>query len=119
MANWDDIINNCLMMGRSRQLCYAANAERRGGRESEEEERRPGTRPLIGRGLGPYLQDSYIGKGSRRKISISIQQEGEVGHSQHPGHSCKFTICISPVDYLAVLQVDLGMLLPTSCFPLE
>ena len=52
MANWDDIINNHLTMGRSRQLCYAANAERR-RRESEEEERRPGTKPLIGRGVGP------------------------------------------------------------------
>ena len=52
MANWDDIMSNCLMMGRSRQLCYAANAERR-RRESEEVERRPGTRPLIGRGVGP------------------------------------------------------------------
>ena len=39
-------------MGRLRQLCYAANAERR-RRENEEEERRPGTRPLLGRGVGP------------------------------------------------------------------
>ena len=52
MANWDDIMNNQIMMGRSRQLCYAANAERR-KRENEEEERRPGTRPLLGRGVGP------------------------------------------------------------------
>ena len=52
MANWDDIMSNCLTMGRSRQLCYAANAERR-RRESEEVERGPGTRPLIGRGVGP------------------------------------------------------------------
>ena len=52
MADWDDIINSHLTMGRSRQLCYAANAERR-RRESEEEERRLGTRPLIGRGVGP------------------------------------------------------------------
>ena len=51
MANWDDIINNHLTMGRSRQLCYAANVERR-RRESEEEERRPGTRPPIGRRVG-------------------------------------------------------------------
>ena len=29
MANWDNIINNRLTMGRSRQLCYAVNAERR------------------------------------------------------------------------------------------
>ena len=48
-------------MGRLRQLCYAANAERR-KRENEEEERRPGTRPLLVGGLGPYLQDCYNGK---------------------------------------------------------
>ena len=69
MANWDDIMNNRLTMGRLRQLCYATNAERR-RRENEEEERRPGTRPLLGRGLGPYLQDCYNGKGSGKKIFI-------------------------------------------------
>ena len=52
MAEWDDIINNRLTMGRGRWLCYAANAERR-QRESEETERRPGARPLVGRGFGP------------------------------------------------------------------
>ena len=49
MANWADIIHNRLTMGRSRQLCYAANAERR--RREEEEEGRPGAIPLIGRGI--------------------------------------------------------------------
>ena len=52
MANWEDILSNCLTMGRSGWLCYAANAERK-RRESEEVERRPGTRPLVGRGVGP------------------------------------------------------------------
>ena len=47
MADWDDIINNRITMGRARQLCYATNAERRW---REEEEGRPGTRPLLGRG---------------------------------------------------------------------
>ena len=49
MAEWDDIINNCLTMGRGRWLTYAANAER----WREEEERRPGARPLAGRGERP------------------------------------------------------------------
>ena len=39
-------------MGRGRWLCYAANVERR-QRESEETERKPGARPLVGRGVGP------------------------------------------------------------------
>ena len=52
MANWGDIMNNCLTMGRGRWLCYAANTERR-WRESEEAERRPGARPLVGRGVRP------------------------------------------------------------------
>ena len=50
MAEWEDIINNRLTMGRGRSLTYAANAERR---QREEEERRPGARPLAGRGVGP------------------------------------------------------------------
>ena len=46
MAEWEDIINNRLTMGRARWITYAANARRR----EEEEERRPGARPLTGRG---------------------------------------------------------------------
>ena len=52
MASWEDIMNNRLAMGRGRWLCHAANAERR-RRESEELERRPGARPLVGKGVGP------------------------------------------------------------------
>ena len=48
MAEWEDIINNRLTMGRSRWLTYAANAERR--RREDEEERRPGARPPTGGG---------------------------------------------------------------------
>ena len=47
MANWDDIINNQLTMGRSRWLCYRLNQERR-RREQEELEGRPGVRPSSG-----------------------------------------------------------------------
>ena len=60
MAEWEDIINNHLTMGRGRWLTYAANAERRW---REEEERRPGARPLTGRGVRPNLQDFYNGRG--------------------------------------------------------
>ena len=45
MANWEDIINNRLTMGRVRWITYANNASRR----EEEEERRPGTGPSPGR----------------------------------------------------------------------
>ena len=44
MANWEDIINNHLTMGRSRWLCYRMNEERR-RQEQEELEGRPGVRP--------------------------------------------------------------------------
>ena len=54
MANWDDIINNRLTMGRSRLLCYAVNVERR-RRENGEEERRPGLIPPAGRGIRPVV----------------------------------------------------------------
>ena len=52
MASWENIMNNHLTMGRGRWLCYAANAERR-RRGSKELERRPGARPLVGRGVRP------------------------------------------------------------------
>ena len=45
MANWEDIINNCLTMGRSRWLCYRFNEERK--RENKELEGRLGVRPSI------------------------------------------------------------------------
>ena len=53
MANWDDIINNRLTMGRSGQLCYAVNAERR--KRENEEERQLGVMPLLGRGIRPVV----------------------------------------------------------------
>ena len=47
MANWEDIVNNCLTLGRSRWLCYGINKERR----RQENEGRPGVRPVVdGRG---------------------------------------------------------------------
>ena len=46
MANWEDIMSNCITMGWGRWLCYAINAERR-QMENEELERRPGVRPLV------------------------------------------------------------------------
>ena len=55
MANWDDIINNRIMIGRARQLCYALNAVRRRKEEMDVSlsgmERRPGINPLKGRGI--------------------------------------------------------------------
>ena len=54
MADWDDIINNRLTMGRLRPLIYALNAARR-RRENGEEERRSGLIPSAGRGTRPVV----------------------------------------------------------------
>ena len=54
MANWDDVINNQLTMGRSRPLIYALNVTQR-RRENGEEERRPGLIPPAGRGIRPVV----------------------------------------------------------------
>ena len=59
MAEWEDIINNRLTMGRSRWLTYAANAERR---RREDEERRPGARPPTGRGEAQTSQIFTLGE---------------------------------------------------------
>ena len=53
MANWDDIINNRITMGRARHMCYVLNVVRR--REEEMEERRVGTNPFIDRGIRPVV----------------------------------------------------------------
>ena len=54
MANWDDIINNKITMGRARHLCYALNVARRRRAEGIDEWR-PGVNPFIGRGIRPIL----------------------------------------------------------------
>ena len=67
MANWDDIINNRLTMGRSRWLYYGLNEERR-RREQEEREGRPGIRPLVnGRGnihMENFHEYRILGRGT-------------------------------------------------------
>ena len=50
MADWGDIINNRLTMGRSRPLIYALNAAQR-RREKCKDERRLGLIPPAGRGI--------------------------------------------------------------------
>ena len=57
MANWDNIINNRLTMGRSRWLYYGLNEERR-RQEQEEREGRPGVRP-IGNGRGNIQMENF------------------------------------------------------------
>ena len=52
MANWEDVINNRITMGRARPLFLAVNALRR-RREEGEQERRPGVIPFLGRGIVP------------------------------------------------------------------
>ena len=50
MANWEDVINVRIIMGRVRPLFIAVNALRR-RREEGQEERRPGVIPFLGRGI--------------------------------------------------------------------
>ena len=57
MANWDNIINNRLTMGRSRWICYRLNKERR-RQEQERREGRPGVRP-VGNGQGNIQMENF------------------------------------------------------------
>ena len=54
MADWEDIVNNRIMMGHARSLCYVLNAARRRGEEGIEEWR-PGVNPFLGRGIRPVV----------------------------------------------------------------
>ena len=49
MASWDEVINGRISMGRLRSLFLALNAAR--SRREEEEERRPGVNPNMGKGV--------------------------------------------------------------------
>ena len=67
MADWDSIIKDRVTMGRSRPLCLAMNAARR-RRKAEQEERRPGVIPFLGRGDCPgSTKIESKGKGPREK----------------------------------------------------
>ena len=61
------------MMGRGRWLTYATNTERR---QREEEERRPGARPLAGRGVRPKPQRFLQWERLREENFQSTMQRG-------------------------------------------
>ena len=52
MANWDDVVNDRVVMGRARHLFYVVNVLRR-RREEGVMERTPGVIPFLGRGIAP------------------------------------------------------------------
>ena len=118
MANWEDIMSNQLTMGRSRWLCYTANAQRR-QREDKEGERRPGPRPLVGRGVRPKPPRFLQWEGLWGEISRGLCKEGEVGQLLHQGHFFKFIIHMCPIACHTAQQLDLVMWTPTFCVPLE
>ena len=115
MANWDDIINNRLTMGRVRQLCYAMNAARR-RRENGEQERRPGVMPLLGRGIRPVvLQFQHWDGFPEENYNYNYSIRERSGHSLHLNHIWKLED--SPIAYHIAWQLDLAMWLPTPGSP--
>ena len=122
MADWDDIINNRLTMGRLRPLIYVLNVARR-RRENGEEERRPGLRLPAGRGIWPVVvvpRFKHFGGFQEEIITWTTQQEGEVGHSPHPIHFYRFIIDFNHIACHIAWPVDLeAMQTPTSLVPLE
>ena len=106
MANWDDIINNCLTMGRLRLLTYALNAERR--RRENGEERRPGLMPPADRGIRPIvLRFEHWG---------GLWEENFYLNNTARGRSRPFP---APWPFIQIhhRQVDLAMWVPTSISP--
>ena len=122
MADWDDVINNGLTMGRSRPLIYALNAAQR-RRENGEEERRLGLIPPVGRGIRPVVvvpRFKHFGGFQEEIITWTTQQEGEVGHSPYPVHFYKFMTDFNCIACYIAWPMDLeAMQAPTSLFPLE
>ena len=74
MAEWDNIINNCLSMGRGRWLTYAANAEKRW---REEEERKPRARPLQVGGGAQISKIYTMGEAEGREFPKDHAEEEE------------------------------------------
>ena len=84
MANWEDIVDDRIMMGRARPLFHAVNELRR-RREEGVMERRPGIIPFWGGGLSQERLGQISRKGSWEEIIITFRTiEGEVGHSPCP-----------------------------------
>ena len=52
MADWNDVVNDRVVMGRARPLFYTVNMLRR-RREEGVMEKRPGVIPFLGRGTAP------------------------------------------------------------------
>ena len=114
MASCDDIINNRLTMGRSRQLYYTMNAERR-RRENGEEERRPGVIPLLGRGIRPMVPRFQQWDGFRQEnFNLNYMAMGRSRSFLHLNHFYKYIIEISPIACHTAWQLDLAMWLPMS-----
>ena len=96
-------MDNQLTMGRSRWLCYAANAERR-WRENEEAERRPGAGPLVGRGVRPepprFLQWERLQEENfqrtmqrgRRRPTFMSRPFLQIHHAYVPNHLPRCTV---------------------------
>ena len=119
MANWDNIINNRLTMGRMRQLCYAINAERR-RRENGEEERQLGLMSLLGRGIRPVVprlqhwdgfweENFYLNNTTRgrSRLFTTPQPFSEIHHRRQP-HS--LSCCMA---------AGFGYVAPNAQFPLR
>ena len=116
MAEWDDIINNCLTMGRGRWLCYAANMERR-QRESEDPERRPGVRPLVGRGFRPKPPRFLQWERLKEENFQRTMQRGRSRPTFMQGHSYKFAMPMCPftchaTQHLGLVSLGMWILMP-------
>ena len=122
MADWDDIMNNRLTMGKSRPLIYALNAARR-RRENGEEERRLGLIPPAGRGIRPVVVVSrfeHFGGFWEENYYLDNTPRGRSRPFPHPIHFYKFITDFNCIACHTAWPMDLeAMQTPTCLVPLE
>ena len=113
MANWDSIINNRVMMGRSRSLCLALNATQR-RREAGEEEWRPGVNPFLGRGIFPMVpRFNHWERVPGQNNNIKMARGRSRSFPAHPPNIIRQQPCSQP----HCSTVGFGYVAPNACFP--
>ena len=107
MASWKEVINGRISMGRSRPLFLALNAARR----EEEEERRPGVNPNMGRGVIPRFRHWKRVPGRENNNNMFM------GRSRSFPAPPPVEVIRQPHTQPHCLTSGFGYMTPNSCFP--
>ena len=116
MTNWEDRVDDGIMMGRARPLFQAVNELRR-RREEGLVERRPGVIPFLGRGIVP--REARPNQQERVPGGNNYYIQNNRGRSRSFPTPPPNEIRSQPHSQLCCLTVGFGYVAPNACFPLR